>query len=119
MARFRPDFHTFLATQMIDNVYYQRANYYYFLGRLNSWEEKTETIYEGACDCPCPECVNKNGTPITVQRGDNASPYGDPDDAYMNDTDIRNNIVYLKKITANDVSLVCKTYEWKRVIVYF
>lgn len=118
MSRFRPDFHTFLATQMIDNVYYQRANYYYFLGRLNSWEEKTETIYENACDCLCPECVNKNGTPITVQRGDNASPYGDPDDAYMNDTDIRNNIVYLKKITANDVSLVCKTYEWKRDTVY-
>ena len=96
MSRFRPDFHTYLATQMIDNVYYQRANYYYFLGRLNPWEEKTETIYEDACDCPCPECINKNGNSITIQRGDKHLPMVDPEMLYER-TDILNNIVYLKR----------------------
>ena len=118
MSRFRPDFHTYLAQNMVDGVYYQKSNLYYFLGRLNPWEEKTETVIVDGCLCPCPECQNKNGQTITVNRGDNSSPYGDPDDAYMNDTDIRNNIVYLKKITSNDVSLVCKTYQWKKDTIY-
>lgn len=118
MSRFRPDFHTYLSQRMVEDVLYQKSNLYYFLGRIDPWEEKTETIIEDGCTCTCPECVNKNGTTITVDRGDNAFPYADPDNAYMNDTDIRNNIIYLKRITSNDVSLVCKTYVWKSGTVY-
>lgn len=118
MSRFRPNFHTFLASRMADDIYYQRHQYYYFLGRVNPWVEKTETVTEDACGCPCPDCANKNGTVITVTRGDNASPYGDPDDATANDTEIRSNIVYMRKISANDVSIVCKTFKWERGTVY-
>lgn len=85
MANFRPSFHTSLASKMVNDVYYQRTNLYYFLGKLDSWD---------------------NGqTP-------------DPDNAYVNDVIIRDNIVYFRKVTANDVSIVCKMHRWRKDEIY-
>ena len=87
MSVFRPPFHTSLAKTFVDDIYYQRKNNYYFLGRVEPWDN------EGI-------------------------PSPDPDNAYINDVQIRDNIVYLKKITSTDVSVVCPKHEWREGEVY-
>lgn len=87
MAVFRPTFHTNLAQTFVDDVYYQRKNLYYYLGRIEPWV-------------------------------DDRSPHPDPDNAYANDVTIRDNIIYLRRISANDVSICCKSYVWTEGEVY-
>lgn len=87
MAVFRPTFHTNLAQTFVDDVYYQRKNLYYFLGRIEPWTDDRE-------------------------------PHPDPDNAQINDVAIRDNILYLRRISANDVSICCKNYTWTEGEVY-
>ena len=87
MSVFRPSFHTSLANRFVDDVHYSRSNLYYYIGRIEAWEEET-------------------------------MPQPDPSNAYYNDVKIRDNIVYLKKITSNDVSLCARNHEWRYGTVY-
>lgn len=84
----RKQFGSALANIFLNDIQYQRNNYYYFLGKLEPW---------GADDRP----------PAIVQ----------PLSAYE-DVAIRNNAAYFKKITPNDVTLVCKRNDWTSGVVY-
>lgn len=84
----RNQFGTALATTFLNDIQYQRNNYYYFLGKLEPW----------ALD---------DRPPATVQELSEAE-----------DVAIRNNAAYFKKITPNDVSLVCSRYDWTSGTVY-
>ena len=84
----RNQFSTALATTFLNDIQYQRKNYYYFLGKLEPW---------AADDRP----------PATVQELSETE-----------DVSIRNNAAYFKKITPNDVSLVCSRYDWTSGTVY-
>lgn len=46
------------------------------------------------------------------------TPPDAPSNAYNNDVTIRNNMLYARKITANDVTLVCPTHSWTSGTVY-
>lgn len=78
----RNDFHSDLATTISNEIQFKRSNYYYFIGKVNSW-----------------------GT------GD-ISPTSIPLDSELENTNIRTNAIFLKKITPNDVSLVVARYDW-------
>lgn len=84
----RNQFSTALATTFLNDIQYQRNNYYYFLGKLEPW----------ALD---------DRPPATVQELSEAE-----------DVAIRNNAAYFKKITPNDVSLVCSRYDWTSGTIY-
>lgn len=78
----RHDFHSDLATIVSNEIQYNRANYYYFLGKVESW---------GVSD-QAPNIMQ------TDSDSENAL--------------IRSNALYMKKISANDVSLVTMRYDW-------
>lgn len=78
----RSDFHSFVAENVANDILYRRGNYYYFLGKVDSWG-----TYDVAPDDVIPQ----------TQFDDNA---------------IRGEMLYLKKITPSDVSLVVKRYRW-------
>lgn len=84
----RKQFGTCLATAMLRDIQYQKSNYYYFLGKLDPW-------------------VGGDDAPSTIQ----------PTSEY-DDIQIRNNAAYFKKITPNDVTLVCKRTDWTSGTVY-
>lgn len=84
----RADFHTDLATTVLHEVQYRRANYYYFLGKTEPW---------GTSDL----------SPTVVT----------PDSDLENNL-IRSNALYVKKITANDVSLVVDKHSWESGTVF-
>lgn len=88
MTATRKQFGTALATNFLNEIRYQRNNYYYFLGKLEPWEnsDSPESPFE----------------PLS----------------YSEDTKIRNNSAYFKKITPNDVSLVTKRNYWVSGEVY-
>lgn len=79
MAIIRSDFHTNLARQLRDNVFYNKTNVYYYIGKTEAWVDEVD-----------PEPIQTN----------------------ENDTIIRDNIFYVRKITTNDVSLVCVNNTW-------
>ena len=87
MASIRPEFHGSLVQQQIDDIYYERSNLYYFLGRINPW-------------------VVENEPPV------------EPANTYNNDVAIRNNLLYVRKVTPNDVSLVVPNHTWTTGTVY-
>lgn len=84
----RNQFSTALATTFLNDIQYQRNNYYYFLGKLEPW----------ALD---------DRPPAAMQELSEAE-----------DVAIRNNAAYFKKITPNDVTLVCSRYDWTSGTVY-
>lgn len=84
----RSDFHTDLAEQVLFDIFYQRSNYYYFLGKVEPW---------GTADV----------APLIVQT-----------DSDLEDTTIRNNMVFIKKVSPSDVSLVTNRYNWRTGVVY-
>lgn len=87
MSAIRPEFHTNLVRNLRDNVFYERTNLFYFLGKIDSWP-----------------------TEVT--------PPAAPSNAYNNDITIRNNMLYVRKVTANDVTLVCPTHFWTSGTAY-
>lgn len=84
----RNQFGTALATTLLNDIQYQRNNYYYFLGKLEPWPFGDDPV--GAVDSLSEH----------------------------EDVSIRNNAAYFKKITPNDVSLVCSRYDWTSGTVY-
>ena len=78
----RHDFHSDLALSIANEIQFQKSNYYYFLGKVESW---------GSVD----------RASIDIR----------PDSDEENNL-IRTNAVYVKKITANDVSIVTTRYDW-------
>lgn len=84
----RKQFSTSLATTFINDIQFQRSNYYYFLGKLDSW-----------CGGEFPPQI-----PQELSESE--------------DVAIRNNAAYFKKITPNDVTLVCPRYDWISGNVY-
>lgn len=84
----RPDFHTELAQLFIDDLTYQRSNYYYFVGKIDPW-------------------------------GDNdIVPEESPTFSLAEDITYRSNVMFVKKISAADVSIVCNAYNWLQGITY-
>lgn len=49
---------------------------------------------------------------------DEFTPPPEPSNTFANDVIIRDNMLYLRKVTANDVSLVCKNNQWTSGTVY-
>jgi hypothetical protein len=84
----RQEFHSNLAQTIANEILYKRSNYYYFLGKPETW---------GTSDIAPPV--------IEV-------------DSNTENNKIRSNIVYVKKITSNDVSLVTKRYDWATGIIF-
>lgn len=78
----RHDFHADLASTIATDIQYQRSNYYYFLGKIDTW---------GPGDLP---------------------PVSSEVDSEFENNNIRANAVYIKKIEPADVSLVSTRYDW-------
>lgn len=119
MARFRPGFHSSLASQFIDDVYYGRKTLHMGIGYVQPWPEFTDDNFViNQCDCECPNCINANGTVISVDFGDNANPHKDPGDEYFHETTIRGDMLYFGKIGADNISVVTKGRKWVRGSYY-
>lgn len=113
MASFRPDFHTNLAYNFVNDIYYGRRRLHAYLGRVWPQQSFVDTNYEiDKCECDCEYCENKNGTIITKEFGDTSNPHKDPGNEYFHETSIRDNIVYLHNVNADDVSVVCPAHKW-------
>lgn len=83
----RSDFHVSLASLVVEEIYFQRANYYYSIGKIEPWG-------------------NSGDIAITSI------------DSVQEDTTTRNNLLYMKRILPNDVSLVIDRYNWVIGTVY-
>lgn len=84
----RNDFHTDLAATVAKEIFYKRSNYYYFLGKIDPW-----------------------GFP------DNRPTSNQIDSDYEN-TLVRSNAIYMKKIVPNEISLVTTRYDWEAGSVF-
>ena len=88
MSTIRPEFHTSLITQTINDIFYQRSSLYYFLGKIEAWGTTGE------------------------------EPPSAPLNTLQDDVVIRNNIAYLRKVAPSEVSLVTTRYGWVSGTVY-
>ena len=104
---------------MVEDVFYQRNHLYIWIGKVDQWREYVDDkVVTDQCDCDCPVCENKNGTLITVEYGDGKNPHRDPDPAYANEITMRDNIAYIHKVSANDISVVAPNHIWKEGTYY-
>ena len=87
MSTIRPEFHSTVVSQILDEIFYQRSSYYYFLGKIAPWVDDEEP-------------------PLA------------PTNSVYDDTLIRDNILYLRRVQPNDVSLVTTSYVWTSGEVY-
>lgn len=87
MSEIRSEFHSNIALGFIDNIYYERSNFFYYLGKINPW-------------------VSDTNIPST------------PEKTVANDTEIRDNIVYIRQISPNEVTLVTQNYTWETDTIY-
>lgn len=101
MACFRPGFHQSLASTFVDDIYYGRTTGYFFLGKITPWDEFVDTNYQ------LPD-----GSTTSVEFGDTTNPHKDPGPEYFHETTIRNNIVYIHQVGADNVCLVTKGHKW-------
>ena len=81
-------FNTEMALAVLNDVLYQRSNYYYYLGKLEKWDALDEQPVDPLLD------------------------------SYAGNAEIRNSMVYVKRISANDVTLVIPRYDWTSGVVY-
>src|SRR5574343_1264845 len=77
-----------IAKSLIDELQFRRANYYYFIGGVSKWNS-TDTL------------------PVVAI----------PDTTAQNRS-IRSEMVYLKKISPNEVSLVVPRHDWESGEIY-
>lgn len=84
----RHDFHSDIATTVSDEIQYQHSKYYYYLGKVEPW---------GVYDI----------SPTVMQQ-----------DSDLENNNIRSNIVYIKSISPNDISLVIKRNNWVSGTIY-
>lgn len=87
MSEIRSEFHSSIALDFIDNIYYERSNFFYYLGKINPW-------------------VSDTNIPST------------PEKTVSNDVEIRDNIIYIRQIGPNEVTLVTQNYTWEADTVY-
>lgn len=114
MSTFRPQFHRRLAEFFANDIYSKTSNYYYYLGRVQPWDVTYIRTVEKPNDSDYCKCVIRQKEPVHLTDGNyDAILESDPSYAYENDVDIRSNIVYMHKISANDVSLVVPKHVWK------
>lgn len=78
----RHDFHSDIASTISDDIQYQHSKYYYYLGKVEPW---------GVGDVS-PELMQV--------------------DSDLENNTIRSNMIYIKSILPNDVSLVIPRYNW-------
>ena len=79
MSTIRPEFATSLITKSINDIFYRRSNFFYFLGKVDDWSGQVPT---------------------------------DISNTVYDDNSIRDNILYVKRVSSNDVSLVVPKYVW-------
>ena len=84
----RNEFHTDMALSISNEIQYKRSNYYYFLGKVDPW-------------------ASNDQSPVTIQA----------DSDYENSL-IRSNLMFMRKITPNDVSIVTTRHNWTSGTVY-
>lgn len=84
----RSEFGTALAKVLMDDIQLQSSNYYYFLGKVDAW-------------------------PTTDVAGNTA-----PALTFDQDKQVRDDIVFMQKISAADISLVAPRYTWTNGLVY-
>lgn len=84
----RHDFHSVIANLISDDIQFQHSKYYYYLGKTESW---------GVTD----------NSPSLMQV-----------DSELENLAIRSNIVYVKNISPNDISLVIDRHNWTSGVTY-
>ena len=84
----RTDFSPTLATTFLDNIYYKRANFYYFLGKISPWSGGDDDV---------PASIE-----LTSEQ----------------DSIIRDNIAYIRRVNPGEISLITKNYKWESGVVY-
>lgn len=84
----RSELHSTLANIVISDIQLLKATYHYYLGKVEAWE---------------PTDTPASLMPILSQEQDDL---------------IRENMVYLKKVTANDVSLIAARHDWTTGTMY-
>lgn len=87
MSTIRPEFHSNLVSLAIDDLLFQRSNFFYFLGKLHPW--------------PNEPISNPN-----------------PENTVADDVIIRDNMLYLRRVGSNEVSIVTKRHTWESGAVY-
>lgn len=80
----RHDFNTDLASLLLEDIQLQRSQYYYYLGKIDKWVGDTDIV-----------------------------PINDVTMSYSEDLTNRDDILYIKKVGKNDVSLAAKRYDYK------
>ena len=88
MTQIRNGFHTYIASEMLDNILFQRSNFYYFLGKIDPWSTGDFS------DIP----INS---------------YSEEEDNIT-----RDDILYIRKVKSTDASIVTKSVEWNSGTVY-
>lgn len=83
----RLDFHSSLASLVLDDIQLQRSTYHYYLGKIDPW---------AATD---------------------AKPSTETPMEYDEDIAIRNDAIFFKKIGKNDVTLATKRYDWATGVI--
>ena len=81
-------FHSELANRILTDIQHQKVNYYYFLGKVDSWSPTSEVP---------PSTISETG---------------------LEERSIRSEIINLKKIQPNDVSFCTDRHNWESGTVY-
>jgi hypothetical protein len=82
--KLRPGFNTDIAVNVINDIQTRRSHLYYFVGKIEKWN-----IIDDLSNTASQETLSLS-----------------------NDNTIRSNMLYVKKVTPNDVSVVVKRYDW-------
>lgn len=88
MSALRPEFHTNLVSKMQEDILYQHRQLYYFLGRIDEWEDF-----------------------------DNV-PAEESSASKANDIKIRDGIIFIGRVGPTDTSLVVPRYDWVNGAVF-
>lgn len=80
MSNLKPGFRISVAKSLINEIYFQRAYFYYFLGKIDGWDDE----------------INPPLSPNFL----------------LEETEVRNNLLYMRKVVPNDVSLVTYNNTW-------
>lgn len=93
MSKIRTDFSLVLAKKFLEDIQYKKSNYYYFLGKITPWNSGASS-------------------------SDDIPPNIAPENNFNEDKKIRDQIIFVKKISSFDVSLVCRNIPWTHGQIY-
>lgn len=105
---FRQDIHRYLASNFIEDILHKRSSLYYFLGRTYPWEESSYTAFD-----------TNSKTWQIYPVGDDTNPPLAPNHAYANDVQVRDDIVYVKKLESNNATLSIPRVNWVKGKTYY